>query len=109
FVKKGFAVLSFDYRHFGGSEGEPRNLISIPKLLEDWEAAVNYALTIKNVNTNKIGLWGSSFAGGHVIVTASSHPKKDRIGAVVAQVPCVDGFGSALHIIPNMPIPWTFW
>ena len=41
---------------------------------------------VSEVKTDKIGLWGSSFSGGHVIVTAAKHPHKDRIGAVVSQV-----------------------
>jgi hypothetical protein len=41
------------FRHFGGSEGEPRNLIDISKILEDWTAAISYVISS--------GLGGSFF------------------------------------------------
>jgi fermentation-respiration switch protein FrsA (DUF1100 family) len=39
FVDAGLAALVFDYRHFGDSEGEPRQLLAIGLQLEDWTAA----------------------------------------------------------------------
>ena len=42
FAQRGLAVLIFDYRNFGGSEGEPRNWVSPKRHLEDWEAALDY-------------------------------------------------------------------
>jgi len=81
--KEKFDVLLFDYRHFGRSDGEPRQLISIKKQLEDWERAVKYA----KERYRKVALWGSSFSGGHVLVTASQLD----VDAVVSQVPFVDG------------------
>jgi hypothetical protein len=79
-----FGVLLFDYRHFGGSEGKPRQLINIKKQLEDWRKAIDYA---RGLGYGKIALWGTSFSGGHVLVTAA----KVRVDAVVSQVPFVDG------------------
>ena len=32
----GFAALVFDYRHFGASTGEPRNLVDIGRQHDDW-------------------------------------------------------------------------
>jgi cephalosporin-C deacetylase-like acetyl esterase len=43
--------------------------------------------SVKKVKTDKLALWGSSFGGGHVIVTAATHPNKEKIAAVVSQVP----------------------
>jgi len=43
FCKAGMAVLLFDYRHFGASAGEPRQLMSVQKQLQDWETAVSVA------------------------------------------------------------------
>ena len=43
YQEAGFAALTFDYRHFGESEGEPRQLMLISKQLEDYAAAVEYA------------------------------------------------------------------
>ena len=42
FATKGLAVLLFDYRNFGGSEGEPRNWVSPKRHLQDWDAALDY-------------------------------------------------------------------
>ncbi len=42
FASKGMAVLLFDYRNFGGSEGEPRNWVSPRRHLQDWDAALDY-------------------------------------------------------------------
>ena len=92
FVNAGLAVFMFDYRNFGESEGEPRNLVSPKRHLQDWEAALAFVKGLKEVDPSRIALWGSSFAGGHVIVTAAKHPE---IKVVVAQVPFVDGLSTA--------------
>ncbi len=42
FAQRGLAVLVFDYRNFGGSEGEPRNWVSPKRHLEDWDAVLDY-------------------------------------------------------------------
>ena len=45
FAAAGLAVLLFDYRHFGASGGEPRQLLDIGRQLDDWRAAIAYART----------------------------------------------------------------
>jgi len=88
FVKNKYAVFLFDYRTFGGSEGEPMNLVSPTMHLEDWESALDFVVTkIKNIDSKNIAIWGSSFSGGHVIVTAAKSQHKNRIKAVLSQVP----------------------
>ena len=88
FALAGFVVLVFDYRHFGASQGEPRQLLDIDKQLEDWAAAVAYARTLEHVDASRIAIFGSSFSGGHVHMVASRDP---AIAAVISQVPFVDG------------------
>lgn len=92
FCSEGMAVFLFDYRHFGNSEGRPRNLVSVKKQLEDWRAALKHVRSLKEVNGEKVALWGTSFSGGHVLVTAAQDQK---VSAVVAQVPFVDGLATA--------------
>lgn len=93
FAKAGLAVLVFDYRHFGGSSGMPRQLINIRKQLHDWRAAVSYARSLEEVNPGRICLWGTSFSGGHVIRIAAW----DRnIAAVISQVPFVSGLSVSM-------------
>ena len=36
FAAAGLAVLLFDYRHFGASDGEPRQLVSVRRQLDDY-------------------------------------------------------------------------
>jgi acetyl esterase/lipase len=88
FQDAGFAVLVFDYRYFGQSEGEPRQLIWIPYQLEDWAAAIEYARSLNAVDPARIALWGTSLSGGHVIVIAA---RDRRIACVTAQCPGLDG------------------
>jgi len=88
FVRRGMAVFLFDYRNFGASDGEPRNLVSNSRHLRDWEAALACVRSLPGIDTERIGLWGSSFSGGHVIVTAS---RDAGVSAIVSQVPFVDG------------------
>lgn len=101
FRDAGFAVLVFDYRHFGKSGGEPRQLIWIPYQLEDWSSAITYARGLKGIDPSKIALWGTSLSGGHVIVTAA---KDDRIACVVAQCPGLDGRAAAEMLLDRAGI-----
>ncbi|MFZ3293831.1 alpha/beta hydrolase [Mycobacterium sp.] len=91
FCAAGYACLVFDYRNFGDSEGAPRQLLDIRMQLQDWTVAVAYARTLAGIDPNRIGLWGTSFAGGHVIATAARLP---GIAAVVAQCPFTDSLAS---------------
>lgn len=86
FRERGFAVLVFDYRSFGASDGEPRQLISPRRHVEDWRAAVAFARSLDGVDSERIGLWGTSYSGGHVLVTAS---RDEGVTCVVSQVPYV--------------------
>ncbi|MBU2550180.1 MAG: alpha/beta fold hydrolase [Proteobacteria bacterium] len=88
FAARGLAVLVFDYRNFGDSDGKPRNLVDHRRHIEDWTAAIAHARSLDRIDPDRIALWGSSFGGGHVIVSAA---RDGRIAAVVSQVPFVDG------------------
>ena len=43
FCDAGYACLVFDYRHFGASDGHPRQLLSVRRQLSDWAAAIAFA------------------------------------------------------------------
>ena len=96
FAAAGYHVLVFDYRHFGASQGRPRQLLDIRRQHEDWGAAVSYARARPEVDADRIVLWGTSLSGGHVLAVAG------RVGAaaVISQVPHVDGLASALALGP---------
>jgi pimeloyl-ACP methyl ester carboxylesterase len=104
FQDAGFAVLVFDYRYFGQSEGEPRQLIWIPHQLEDWAAAIEYARSLTDVDPERIALWGTSLSGGHVIVTAA---RDRRIACVTAQCPGMDGRAFAEIVFEKYPIGYN--
>lgn len=87
FLARGLAVFTFDYRGFGGSEGEPRQIVDPSMQLDDWSAALDYVKTLEQVDGNKLGIWGSSFGGGHVISVSA---QRDDISCAVAQVPHCD-------------------
>ena len=92
FAAQGWAVLLFDYRYFGGSEGAPRQLLDIPSQLADWHAAVAFARSRNEVDAGRIVLWGTSFSGGHVLSVAA---QDKRVAGVVAQCPMLDGEATA--------------
>lgn len=100
FAEAGYACLVFDYRHFGASGGEPRQLLSVSRQLADWKAAIGYARSRPEVDADRVAIWGTSFAGGHVIATAAEVP----VAAAVAQCPFTDGVASTLAIRPRTAV-----
>jgi uncharacterized protein len=96
FVCAGYVVLLFDYRHWGASDGEPRQLFSVRRQLQDWASAIGYARCLEGVDPKRVALWGTSFSGGHVIVAAA---KDGEIAAVSAQGPMVDALAAFLNVI----------
>ncbi len=94
FAERGLAVLLFDYRHFGDSEGEPRDMVDHRRQHRDWIAAIEHARSIDAVDADSIGLWGSSYSGGHVISVAAECTAgvagTRGVKAVVSQVPMLD-------------------
>lgn len=91
FAAAGLACLAFDYRHFGESGGEPRQLVDIRRQQDDWRAAIAFARSLERVDPDRVGLWGTSFSGGHVLEVAAGD---GRVRAAVVQVPFVDGLAS---------------
>lgn len=84
----GYAVLAIDYRTFGKSEGEPRGQLFPLNQVVDFRNAISYLESREEIDPMRIGIWGTSFAGGIVIYTAAVDR---RVKAVVAQVPIVNG------------------
>lgn len=97
FVAAGYTCLVFDYRHFGASEGEPRELLSVRRQRADWRAAVAYARRLDGVDPARVVLWGTSFSGGHVLAIGAEDA---GVAAVVSQCPFTDGLASTLAVPP---------
>lgn len=87
FVNAGFNVLVFDYRYFGASEGEPRGQLFYYQQIEDYQNAITWASIQREVAADQIGIWGTSFSGGHVLYIAAVDK---RVKALVSQVPFTD-------------------
>ena len=54
YAPAGIVALAFDYRHWGDSEEEPRQLLSVPRQLEDWRAAVAYARELAGIEPDRV-------------------------------------------------------
>ena len=91
FAAAGYVVVVFDYRYFGDSDGEPRQLLDIGAHLDDWRAAIGWARTLEGVDPQRVVGWGTSLSGGHVITLAGTGTP---LTAIIAQVPHVDGFAA---------------
>lgn len=96
-AEAGFAVLLHDHRGFGDSGGEPRQDVNPWQQISDWRHAISYLQDRPEVDEDRVGLWGTSFAGGHAIVLGATDR---RLKAVVAQVPTIDGFAAGLRRVP---------
>lgn len=88
FADAGLNALVFDNRNFGASDGEPRYEIDPWEQVRDYRHAITYASTLDEVDADRVGVWGTSYSGGHVLVVAAIDR---RVKAVVAQVPLVSG------------------
>lgn len=88
FRAAGIAVLVFDYRHFGTSEGRPRGLIDIGRQREDYRAAVSFVRGLADVDAERVAVWGTSFSSGHALTLAAEDA---GLAAAVLTNPYVDG------------------
>jgi pimeloyl-ACP methyl ester carboxylesterase len=95
FAAAGMAALVFDYRHFGASDGEPRQLVAAGRQLQDYSAAIACARTLDAIDASRVAVWGTSFAGGHALVTAARVP---GLAAAVCQCPLMDGLAAVRRI-----------
>jgi len=105
FVEMGIAVFAFDYRGFGGSDGEPRNVVDIFQQLEDWESTLEFLFQEQEnlmFDSSHLVLWGTSFSGGHVLTIASRKKFMYKIKGVISQVPFVDGFDTGFDCLLQM-------
>jgi len=87
FVQAGFAAVTFDYRGFGDSEGERGRLV--PALqIDDILTVIKQVSTLPELDAARIGLWGTSFGGCHVMGAAANNP---AVKAIVSQLAFADG------------------
>lgn len=84
FARGGLAVLIYDHRNFGSSDGEPRQEINPWVQCRGYLDALTFACSRPEVDPERLALWGDSYSGGQVIVASACDP---RPKVVVAQCP----------------------
>lgn len=94
FADAGFVVLVHDHRGFGASDGTPRGDVDPWVQIADWRRAISFLESHPAVDPTRIGLWGTSYAGGHAIVLGATDR---RLRAIVAQVPTISGYQQSLR------------
>jgi hypothetical protein len=95
FAAGGLNALVFDNRNFGDSDGTPRLEIDPWAQVRDYRHAITYATTLPEAD-GRIGIWGSSYSGGHVLVVGAIDR---RVKAVVAQVPLISGYDNLRALV----------
>jgi dienelactone hydrolase len=95
FNQIGYTCVAFDYRCNGESTGLPRGLIDFAEQQKDWHAVLAYVRELDFVDPERVGIFGTSFGGGHVIQVGSAD---ERLKAVIAQCPFTDGIRSAFTV-----------
>lgn len=98
FAARGIAAYLFDYRNFGDSDGEPRNLVSPRRHIQDFNAAISHVRSMDVVDGSRLAVFGSSYGGAHVLVIAARDP---GVSAVISQIPFIDGVSYLLHHTPK--------
>jgi uncharacterized protein len=101
FCAAGLAVVVIDYRHWGGSDGRPRDVVNVGRQREDYQAAITWASARPELDVGRIFIWGTSFSGLHVTALAASD---DRIAGALAQCPLVDGLAGSRLVRPSRSI-----
>jgi pimeloyl-ACP methyl ester carboxylesterase len=91
---RGFAVLAFDYRGFGLSEGERGRLVP-QEWAQDVLAGVDRLRAEEIIDPNRVGLLGWGLGGG-MVVSAAAHG--ERVAAVAAVNAIADGRRSTEHM-----------
>lgn len=96
FQAAGMNVIVYDNRNLGDSGGTPRGEIDPEQQIRDFRDAITYAQGRADVDPDRIGAWGSSYSGGHVLVVAA---RDRRVKCVVSQVPLVQGLENARRLV----------
>jgi len=95
FAEAGFHVLVFDYRHLGGSDGAERGRLIPQEQQDDLRSALDFVATLPGVDPERIGVWGTSYSGGHALFVGALDP---RVKVIVAQAPAIDLAGSLISL-----------
>src|SRR3546814_2040020 len=95
FAAAGLSAIVFDNRNFGASDGTPRQDIDPWQQIRDYRDAITFAETLDETDPARIGVWGSSYSGGHVLVLGAVDR---RVRCAVAPVPLNGGHDNARRL-----------
>ncbi|RDH26433.1 Alpha/Beta hydrolase protein [Aspergillus welwitschiae] len=93
--------LVYDNRGFGDSDtkgGQPRHEILPTQQTSDISDAITYAQSRPEIDPNRIGIWGSSYSGGHVLLVGAVDR---RVKAVLSHAPFVDGWENLNRLLQS--------
>ena len=89
-AKAGFSTLVFDHRHFGESEGEPRQHEDPSKKMEDFKNAISFLRSLKGIDPERIGGCGISMGGGYMLQLAAFDRRLKAIAVVASGLNLAD-------------------
>jgi len=99
FVKAGLGALIFNYRCLGDSDGQPRQHVDPWAQIEDYKNAISFAQTLPEVDPERVGIWGISYSGGHVLITGATD---SRVKCIVSTIPVVEGYRNMRRVHGTM-------
>ncbi|MGH8595280.1 MAG: alpha/beta hydrolase, partial [Gammaproteobacteria bacterium] len=98
FTGAGLACLVYDHRNFGDSDGTPRHEIDPIAQMRDYRHALTFAESRPEVAADRLGIWGTSYSGGLVLMAAAVDR---RVRCVVSQVPFIGGCANFEQLNPS--------
>src|SRR6266568_5979709 len=98
FRGEGFAAVVFDYRQWGGSDGQPREVLSFPRQRDDYRTVIGWAAAHPDIDARRVFAWGTSFSGMYIVELAASD---SRLAGAIGQAPLVDEFAAARLASPG--------
>jgi pimeloyl-ACP methyl ester carboxylesterase len=91
FTDAGLACLIYDHRNTGYSDGEPRQQFDPWQQCRDLRDVITHLTLRRDVDPDRIGLWGISIGGANSLFTAATDR---RVKAVVSIIPPVSGWSA---------------
>lgn len=88
FADTGFITLVYDHPNTGLSDGSPRQELDPIAQQRGYSDAITLLSARPDVDPDRIGIWGTSYSGGHVLAVGAADP---RVACVVAQTPTISG------------------
>ena len=96
FAQAGIGAVVFDNRNLGAIGGTRGRKSTPRRQSRDYRDAITWASGLPEVDAERIGIWGSSYSGAHVLVVGAIDR---RVKCIVAQVPLISGHANARRLI----------